>query len=166
MNCQCGAPIPPNKALCEDCYKIAQGFKKAKTCPPTQSENARKCKVFDCEDYIFKEDLCKRHHSYICTQNQSVIVEEKATCIICNKELRGMLQRFGQICSKHYVPVEPRKCLFLGGCKTRPKSVNALFCSKHDEARQRARRLYFKNQKTKPFLKDIEALEAQLANES
>ena len=141
--------------------------------PAVEAFQVSDCDVADCTQPKVTERFCHRHlhvgktltsnNPDSDTQNKEIQqTAAKNRCLLCNRPLRGG-NRMLKICSKHYVASEPRSC-HIEGCTVRPKRLNSLFCSDHDLARKQVRREYHQRRNTKPFLKDIEALEAQIAS--
>ena len=82
-------------------------------------------------------------------------------CIICDKATRGTNRVLG-ICHRHFnfkfFMSNPRRTCSQMGCNTKVRQYFHLFCYKHDQAKQAARKL-------KPFLRDLEAL-VQMENDN
>lgn len=86
---------------------------------------------------------------------------KQSRCVICGKMVRGTNKLF-QICSRHYVPVERKKCCWPQGCNRHPNNPRNLFCCRHDESKKQIQKQRRQDNLIKPFLKGIEELEKQL----
>ena len=159
---------------CSVCGPRAEGRDVKSKKRPAETESSQlaeiaestitRCKVLGCQFDVFRNELCSRHQPI----NQpppepepTLENESKECCVICGTTLRSQANLMTRICSKHYVPTEPRRCNATG-CKKVPKRVNNLFCAKHDKSKIQARRLYDNNRKARSFLRNLDVLEASI----
>ena len=143
--------------------------------PPPAAAEIVACKVFDCDDPVFKKDLCSRHFyslpQEIQASNQSTNAQHQREelpppevpstvrkCHICGSGLRSAASILTGICSQHYQPVPERKCA-AENCGVTPRNPRDIFCYQHDLNKQKERN-------AKKFLKNIDKIEDAFLNHS